>query len=73
MTQTGTIAYTHPTPAYSRGPRHATEAHALAHRLGDTVMSVCGNLYTLHEAPHTPDGVRITDAEVTCPRCRPRP
>lgn len=64
------IAYTHPTPRHQRGARHATEVHALANRLGTTVQSACGNLYTLHEAPHTPDGVRIADLPVTCQRCR---
>ncbi len=64
------IAYTHPTPRGYRGARHQTEIHALANRLGVTVQSACGNLYTLHEAPHTPDGVRlVTDQRVTCSRC----
>ena len=70
MTATATIAYTHPTPRHVRGKRHETEVHALANRLGDTVQSACGNLYTVHEAPHTPDGVRVQGPQpLTCRRC----
>jgi hypothetical protein len=64
------IAYTHPTPRHQRGARHETVVHTLANRAGDLVQTGCGMLKTLYEAPHTPDGVRLTDAPSTCPACR---
>jgi len=63
------VAYTHPVEAY-RGNRSETTVHSLKNRLGDTVQYGCGVLATLHEAPHGPDGVRLTEAPVTCRSCK---